>query len=263
MVGMDYDDATAERLEAVYLGADVVNQRKETRRCLGLRPGDSVIDVGSGPGFLAQEMAEEVGSGGRVCGVDISSDMIRRADARNQKSWVSYHEADATALPFDDESFDVMVSTQVAEYVPDVMAFCRETFRVMKAGGRGLLVATDWGTVAWHSDVPERMARMLSAFRPHCAHSELPRTFAPILRAAGFAVDAVTVYPIVNIDWSDENYSKNSAAFIAAYVRAQGKVAEAEITAWEQEFPDLAADGRYYFSTSRTLFHVTKPAAPA
>lgn len=259
---MDYDEAAAERLEAVYLGADVVNQRKETRRCLGLRPGESVIDVGSGPGFLVQEMAEEVGSGGRICGVDISSDMITRAATRNEKSWVSYHEADATALPFDDGTFDVMVSTQVAEYIPDVLAFCTETFRVLKAGGRGLLVATDWGTVAWHSDKPERMARVMSAFSPHCAHNELPRTLAPILSEAGFTINKVTAFPIVNIDWHDDNYSKKSSSLIAAYVRDHGSIEEAEVDAWQQEFPDLAAEGRYYFSTSRTLFHVTKPILP-
>jgi ubiquinone/menaquinone biosynthesis C-methylase UbiE len=136
MASMRYDDAAAERLEAIYSGSDIVAQREHTLDLLALKPGERVIDVGSGPGFLTQAMAEVVGPSGLVRGVDISPEFVRRAAARNACPWLSYAEGDATALPEPDRSFDVVVSTQVAEYVPNIDRFSAEAFRVLKPGGR-------------------------------------------------------------------------------------------------------------------------------
>ena len=49
-----------------------------------------------------------------------------------------------TSLDYPKNSFDVLVSTQVAEYAPDIEAFCSECYRVLKSSGRGLITATDW-----------------------------------------------------------------------------------------------------------------------
>ena len=259
MASMDYDEAAAERLEAVYLGADMVAQRKETLRRLALQPSEAVLDIGSGPGFLAQEIADVVGPSGRVRGVDLSPDMIRRASDRNSKTWLSFVDGDAAALPEPDQAYDVVVSTQVAEYVPDVTSFCSEAFRVLKPGGRGLILATDWDAVAWYSDDPSRMKRVLEAFKPHCADSQLPRTLAPRLRQSGFTVTDVSAFPIINLDWEEGCYSQKAAPFIAAYVRGQDALPEAEILAWEAELEELALQGRYFFSSSRILFMVHRP----
>jgi arsenite methyltransferase len=105
--------------------------------------------------------------------VDISDEMIARASSRNSRAWLIDQKADATSLPFDDDSFDVVVSTQVAEYVPNIGAFCSEVARVLKPRVRGLILATDWDTVCWHSSNPERMERILIAFAPHCARTIL------------------------------------------------------------------------------------------
>src|SRR4029077_9837268 len=151
MPSMKYDDATAERLEAVYQGPDIIAQRDDTLRRLAVRSGERILDIGSGPGFLAEALAERTGPTGQVVGVDISDQMIARASSRNSRAWLIYQKADATSLPFDDDSFDVVVSTQVAEYVPNIGAFCSEVARVLKPRARGLILATDWDTVCWHS----------------------------------------------------------------------------------------------------------------
>ena len=81
---IEFDEEMAQRVEAVYMTPDVVEQRRATRAVLSLQPGERVLDIGSGPGFLAAEMAAEVGPDGRVHGIDPSESMLecaRRRDA--------------------------------------------------------------------------------------------------------------------------------------------------------------------------------------
>lgn len=259
MANLAYDQAATERLERTYRSADVVAQRAETLRLLALRPGEYVLDIGSGPGFLCAEMAKAVGPSGKVRGIDISPVMVERSQARNGAPWVSFATGDATKLPEPDGAYDVVVSTQVAEYVPDIAAFCREALRVLKPGGRALVMATDWNAIAWHSEDPARMQRVLSAFAPHCADTALPRTLGPRLREAGFVIDRVTPWPILNAEWNEDSYSTRTTPLIAAYVRGRKSLPDEEVDAWEAEQAELGRLGRYYFLTCRIIFSVTKP----
>ena len=94
-----FDGAAARRIEQVYLTQDIIEQRRATRALLRLRPGETVLDVGCGPGFLLAEMAEEVGAHGKLSGIDASADMIARARQRCQGiATVTLQEADALAM---------------------------------------------------------------------------------------------------------------------------------------------------------------------
>ena len=258
-MGMEYDDAAAERLEAVYLGPDVVAQRNDTIQRIAIQEGERVLDIGSGPGYLAAAVADQTGPTGKVIGVDISQQMVDRASQRNQRGWLIYQCADAAALPFADNHFDVVVSTQVAEYVPDIEAFSSEVFRVLKPGGRGLILATDWEGVCWHSENPDRMEKVLKAFGPHCADSKLPRTLTARLRKAGLVVDDVSYFPIVNVDRDEGCYGEGVVSFIVAYVKGQNTVPDDELHAWADEQASLNDRGEHFFSTGRFSFSVSKP----
>jgi len=258
MPAMEYDDAAAERLEAVYLGPDVMAQRKDTLQRLAIKEGEHVLDIGSGPGFLTEDIAEQTGSSGTVVGVDISEQMVRRASSRSNRSWLRYKQADATALPFADETFDVVVSTQVAEYVPDIEAFCSEVARLLKPGGRGLILATDWDAVCWHSSNPARMESVLRAFAPHCADSRLPRTLGARLRKTGLVLNEVSYFPIINLDRYEGCYSEMVVPFIMAYVKSQGTLPDNVLQDWADDLDHLNACGEHFFSTGRFSFHISK-----
>jgi hypothetical protein len=88
--GLKFTDEAAKRLEALYKTSDVVAQRSETIRKLRLVKGNSVIDIGSGPGFLCESMADIVGASGRVVGIDISPELVECSARRNQRTWLSY-----------------------------------------------------------------------------------------------------------------------------------------------------------------------------
>lgn len=76
-----------------------------------------------------------------VIGVDMCERMVHRA-ARSIQSWLSYSIADAAALPFEDNKFDVAIGIQVAEHVPDIDAVCSATHQIMKTRDCGVVLAT-------------------------------------------------------------------------------------------------------------------------
>src|SRR5262245_24101266 len=91
-----FDAETARKVEAVYLTPDVVAQRSVTLEALQLAEGERVLDIGSGPGLLAHEMAAAVGSKGRVSGIDTSEQMLDMSRKRcAAQSWVEFLQADA------------------------------------------------------------------------------------------------------------------------------------------------------------------------
>jgi arsenite methyltransferase len=259
MGGLEFTKEAAERLEKIYLTRDVVAQRLETIRLLNLSRGERVLDIGCGPGYLCETMGEIVGRHGTVVGIDISTDLIALCNRRKASTWLSYAIGDATRVNQADASFDVVVCTQVAEYVPEVDRVLSEAFRVLKPGGRTIFVATDWDAVVWHSENPERMALVMISWEEHCAHPHLPRSMAHKLVSAGFRFDGVSVFPILNLQWDDDSYSKGLARGIRDFVARKKDVSTDDLSEWHSEFEQLSEAGRYFFSSNRYIFKASKP----
>jgi SAM-dependent methyltransferase len=259
MTTLQFTEEQARRLEAIYSTADVRGQREETLRLLALSRGEAVIDVGCGPGFLCESMADLVGAHGRVLGIDVSPDLVELARRRNQRGWLHYAPGDAMTLAVPERSFDVAVCAQVLEYVPDADRGLREMHRVLKAGGRALIVDTEWDSVVWHSVEPTRMANVLAAWEAHCTDPRLPRTLIPRLRAAGFVVEGASGYPIINTTYVDDNYSGGLAGLIVDFIRKQASVPPEELDAWRAEQQALSGKGEYFFATVRYMFRARKP----
>lgn len=162
--GLHYDDEASKRLIAIYTTPDVVAQREQVIQALNLQPGERVLDVGSGPGFLAAAMGEGVGPAGWVCGVDISEPLLALARSHCvHQPWIEFRYGEASQLPFPNHHFDVAISTQVLEYVRDVEVALAELYRVLRPGGRLLLLDTDWDSLVWYTPNPARMKRILAA----------------------------------------------------------------------------------------------------
>jgi len=104
-----------------------------------IEPGARVLDVGSGAGTDSLVAAQMVGSTGSVTGIDMTPEMLdkaRAAAAAMGVGNVTFLEADAERLPFDDHAFDVVVSNGVIDLIPDKDAVFSEIFRVLAPGGR-------------------------------------------------------------------------------------------------------------------------------
>src|SRR5262249_16867985 len=259
--GLSFSEQAAQTLVAVYSTPDIVAQREATTRRLALQPGERVIDVGCGPGFLSESMAVDGGATGQVLGIELSEDLVRFAADRKSRAWIEYRRGDAVALDVPSASFDAFVSAQVVEYIPDADAALREMHRVLRPGGRGIVVDTDWDTIVWHSSDAGRMTRVLAAWEGHCAHPRLPRTLVPRLRALGFVVDRVEAYPIVNIVYDPSTFSHGIARLISEYL-AKRSFDQEVVADWLADLSDLGRLDAYFFSINRYFFAVTKPARP-
>jgi arsenite methyltransferase len=255
---MDFDERTSRQVEWVYTTPDVVEQRRLTVEALALAPGEDVLDIGAGPGFLACEMAAVVGASGSVHGVDPSESMLAIAAERERAPGaapVEFRAGDALALPFDDDSFDAAVATQVYEYVANMPAALAEARRVLRPRGRLLVLDTDWDSIVWRSSDRERMRRVLAAWDEHLADPHLPARLSGLLAHAGFTVTLRTTIPILNAGQEAASYSAGLIGVITAFVTGRQGITADEARAWAD---DLAAQGEdSFFSINRYVFVAT------
>jgi arsenite methyltransferase len=257
MSGLTFSNDAAKKLIAAYGSADLVRQRDATLQRLNLRPGEHVIDIGCGPGFLCKCMAAAISPTGRVVGIDISEDLINFAMDHKSGEPIEYRTGNATALPVDEGQFDVAVSTQVIEYVADADAALREISRVLRPGGRAFIVDTDFDSWVWHAADAERMAQMKKGWEMHCADPRLPRTLIPRLRAAGLKVMDVEGYPIINTTYRPDDFCYGLSRLIADFLLTRGFDA-AVVDGWLADLLTIEQRNSSFFSLNRYFFSVEK-----
>lgn len=112
--------------------------RRRAARETGLAFGGSAIDVACGSGKLTGELAKVAGPTGRVLGLDFSPQML--AIARREHPKLEFIEGDALKLPFDDGSFDASTIAFGLRNLADPVGGLREMRRVLKPGGRGVVL---------------------------------------------------------------------------------------------------------------------------
>jgi SAM-dependent methyltransferase len=256
-----FDEAAARALEAAYLTPDVVEQRCAVLRLLSLEPGQAVLDIGSGPGLLARDLADSVGPTGRVCGLDLSEPMLETGRRRcADRPQVSFEHGDAAKLPFEAGSFDVVVTTQVYEYVPDIPGALAEVARVLRPGGLVAILDTDYDSLVVHTEDPERHARILEAWDEHFVHRGLPRVLGALLRESGFRLRHRVVIPIFNAEYTPSAFSFHLTKLIAGFSSGRAEATAEDARGWLDELEALGREGRYFFSLNRYLFVAEKPA---
>jgi arsenite methyltransferase len=258
--GLEFDESLGEQLEVVYRTRDILRRRRLVHEALAAEPGERILDVGCGPGFYVAELLEAVGPEGSVVGVDVSPAMLGIAAHRTEAyPNVAFHEGDATSLPVQSEDFDAALSVQVLEYVPDLPAALAEVHRALRPGGRVVVWDVDWTTLSWHSDDPDRMRRVLSAWDEHLAHPALPRTLAADLRRAGFEDVRAEGHVFATTELDPETYSVALLPLMEDYVAGRESVGPEEAAAWAAEQRALGERGEFFFSITQFCFAATRP----
>jgi arsenite methyltransferase len=176
---------TAEELTSIPAAANMGLSCGNPTATAHLRPGEVVVDLGSGGGLDVFLAAQQVGPTGRAIGIDMTPAMIDRARANaasGNYTNVEFFLSTIDKLPLPDNSVDCVISNCVLNLAPDKPAVFREIARVLKPGGR--LAASD---IALKTDLPPAIASSLAAYVGCIAGAIHIETYRNELLRAGFS----------------------------------------------------------------------------
>ncbi len=257
---LEFDDETSRMVEEFNASRGATERRRRITAALDVHPGDVILDVGSGPGHQVFELSSVVGPNGRVHGVDPAESAIAIASNRcSGLSNVQFDIGDVAKLPFDNETFNAVLSSQVFEYLGGLGEALSEIYRVLKPGGLVLIHDTDWGALLWHSSDTERMSRIMQVWDGHLVDPSLPQSLGSKLKGAGFA--EVRAEAVIQLETEFERGSVSDILmrFLVGYVESQG-IPATEATAWKEDLEKLGATGDYFFNSNEYIFTGRKPA---
>jgi len=149
-----------------------------------LKPGEIVVDLGSGGGFDCFLAAPRVGESGRVIGVDMTPEMVSKARANAEKAGypnVEFRLGEIEHLPVADNMVDVIISNCVINLSPDKKQVFRDAYRVVRDGGR--LAISDVVAV---KPIPDQLKRSMDAHCGCIAGAALVPDVEQMLKEAGF-----------------------------------------------------------------------------
>lgn len=148
-----------------------------------LKPGETVLDLGSGPGLDCFLAANKVGKHGNVIGIDMTPEMIAKARKNAKKKYptVEFRLGKIEKLPVADNSVDVIISNCVINLSPDKPKVFKEAFRVLKPGGR--LMVSD---VVITNQLPEELMNSIGAYVGCLSGAIMKGRYLGTIKKAGF-----------------------------------------------------------------------------
>jgi ubiquinone/menaquinone biosynthesis C-methylase UbiE len=243
------DDASSRAyVEALYSKEEIESLSKEAAdmsmgcgnptAIANLKPGEVVLDLGSGGGIDAFLAARKVGPQGRVIGLDMTEEMVERAQENAKKMGlinVEFRLGEMEAIPLPDKSVDVVISNCVINLSPDKDSVFREIFRVLKPEGR--IAVSD---IVIQSKLPKFISQNPEAWTSCIGGALKEEDYLSKIRTAGFAniaIDSKHVYSHEEIamfkETSSEIFEKPlSRREIEA---VEGKIASIRVTAQKPE----------------------------
>ncbi|MFH1479359.1 MAG: arsenite methyltransferase [Candidatus Omnitrophota bacterium] len=183
-----------------------------------LKEGEVVLDLGSGAGFDAFLAAQRVGKTGRVIGVDMTEEMLKKARSNAKKGGydnVEFRMGEIEKLPVEDSSVNVVISNCVINLSPDKKAVFQEAYRVLKAGGR--LMVSDLVLV---KDLPEAIKESVEAYVGCLAGAIKKEEYIRFIEQAGFQDIKIISESSYPVDAMFESFESVQDAIVSIKISA-------------------------------------------
>jgi ubiquinone/menaquinone biosynthesis C-methylase UbiE len=240
-------DKLLEYLDRVDRMPQTVSRRRLSHDLLALRPGMVIAEIGCGTGM--------VGPNGHVHGFDMSKQFIAAARARAAGSGqVDFQVADAVSLPLPDASLDAYRAERVYMHLKSPGAALAEAFRVLRPGGRLLVMDQDWDTLVLDGDVAT--TRMVTrAFTDSLVNGTIARRMRPLLRQAGFNDIKVTLESTLETDGTAVDWLTGSIAKAAV----AGGLDPALVDAWVRDLQRRSDEDRFLLASVHFITTARKP----
>lgn len=227
---------------------------------LDLHLGLSVLDVGSGPGYVTLELGRRVGPTGHVAGIDINETFISRAKARVREqgfAHISFRHAAFPPFPFAAGIFDRVFCKNVLEYVDSAELTIREISRVTKSGGKILLIDSDWDMLVLDVSDGELHDRVVHAVKTTATREpRIGRKLARLCRIAGLREISAKIFASPDLSgWTLPMLENN----LYQYITVSGEVSQAEADTWLNDIKARVKNGDYFFCLPQFVVSAQKP----
>jgi ubiquinone/menaquinone biosynthesis C-methylase UbiE len=230
-------------MDRVQDAPDVQAARAELLARLNLRPGNTVLDLGCGPGDHTRELAALVAPDGRAVGVDFSASMVDEATRRQAASAApaTFEQGDAQQLRFPTGTFDACRTERMLCHVPDCEAALREMVRVVRPGGRVGILDVDMAGFLIDSSDHALTGAFVSAMADVMQHPWIGRTLRR--RMAEIGLVDIDVRPRV-LEVSYGAIEPMIAVNIG--VMREAGMADEVLDAWRRELEYANLSGTFY-----------------
>jgi SAM-dependent methyltransferase len=226
-----------------------------------LPQGGAILDLGCGKGAdLLTLAARSAHPHARFVGVDASADNVAAARASSADARVEFISAKVgPRLDFDDHTFDVLLTQEMLECIPDVGAFVPELARVLRPGGQLVASHYDWDTQIFNGSDRDRTRRIVRAWAEmkqawmDNTDPWMGRRLWGYLEGSGLFQGEIQVRVMTNTEFAEPWHGYRMAHWFAGLVK-RGQVQASDYDDFLADLNELAANGQYFWSVNRYVY---------
>lgn len=230
---------------------DQIQVNHALRDVLNPKKGEYLLEVGSGSGVLSRLMAKNLSPGGRITGIDISPEIVKYSQEYTSKenldNLITFEVADASKLDYPNGSFDGAFAARLLLYVTNPLEIMIELARVVKSGGRIVLMEWDFETlVVDHSD-RELTRRIFHWRNDHKdGNNWSGRQLFRLFKVGG--LKEVTIFPVITTVTDESSSLTQSLWHAASGALEQGIITIKEHDSWVSEIKSNIENQHYFAS---------------